>query len=247
MIEQEKAAERSEVKSEVKPKVKSSIQDSLQNKSPVRGSFITFEGTEGAGKSTQIAYVKAFLEAQGIDVVTTREPGGTPLGESVRELLLTKEMSQMTELLLMFAARAEHIAKVILPAIKAGKWVLCDRFTESSYAYQGYARGLPLSDIEALEALVQGDLRPDCTFWFNLPVVEGMKRVQSRGKKDRFEAENIHFFEKVSAGFEALSQARPTQFCVIDAMAPIDQVTDAILKKIESLPAYQARGGDDER
>ena len=218
------------------------MQNHLQNESPVRGSFITFEGTEGAGKSTQIAYVEAFLEAQGIDVVTTREPGGTPLGESVRELLLTKEMSQMTELLLMFAARAEHIAEVILPAIEAGKWVLCDRFTESSYAYQGYARGLSLRDIETLERLVQGDLRPDCTFWFNLPVVEGMKRVQSRGKKDRFEVENIQFFERVSAGFEALSKVRSGQFCVIDAMQPIESVTSAILRKIESLSAYQARG-----
>lgn len=217
------------------------MENTPQSQNPIRGSFITFEGTEGAGKSTQIAYVQHFLEAQGIEVVTTREPGGTALGESVRELLLTKEMSQMTELLLMFAARAEHLQKVILPALVAGKWVLCDRFTESSYAYQGYARGLPLGDIETLETLVQGDLRPDCTFWFNLPVVEGMKRVQSRGKKDRFEAENIQFFEQVAAGFAALAKMRPEQFYIIDAMQSIDQVTSEILRKIESLPAYQQR------
>ena len=199
------------------------------------GRFITFEGTEGAGKTTQISRIKTFLESQNLEVVTTREPGGTPLSEKIRGLLLQDDMSQMTELLLMFAARAEHIAKVILPAINAGKWVLCDRFTESSYAYQGYARGLPLSQIEALEKLVQGDLRPDCTFWFDIPVQEGMKRVDSRGGRDRFEVENIAFFEKVASGFAALATARPKQFYRVDALKSVDDVTTDILVHLKHL------------
>ena len=199
------------------------------------GRFITFEGTEGAGKTTQISRIQTFLETEGYEVITTREPGGTPLSEKIRGLLLQDDMSQMTELLLMFAARAEHIAKVILPAINAGKWVLCDRFTESSYAYQGYARGLPLSQIEALENLVQGDLRPDCTFWFDIPVREGMKRVDNRGGRDRFEAENIAFFEKVAFGFSELAKARPSQFHRLDALQPADTVTHDILQYLNRL------------
>lgn len=199
------------------------------------GRFITFEGTEGAGKTTQISRIQTFLETEGYEVITTREPGGTPLSEKIRGLLLQDDMSQMTELLLMFAARAEHIAKVILPAINAGKWVLCDRFTESSYAYQGYARGLPLSQIEALEKLVQGDLRPDCTFWFDIPVREGMKRVDNRGGRDRFEAENIAFFEKVAFGFSELAKARPSQFHRLDALQPADTVTHDILQYLNRL------------
>lgn len=200
-----------------------------------KGAFITFEGTEGAGKTTQIARVQAFLEAQGLEVITTREPGGTSLGEKIRGLLLQDEMAQMTELLLMFAARAEHISKVIMPAIARGQWVLCDRFTESSYAYQGYARGIALSQISALETLVQGDLRPDCTFWFDIPVQEGMARVQKRGDKDRFEAENIAFFEKVSTGFKALAQERPAQFYRVDALQDIDSVTMSIEAHLKRL------------
>lgn len=202
-----------------------------------KGVFITFEGTEGAGKTTQIARVQAFLEAKGIDVITTREPGGTQLGEKIRDLLLRDDMAQMTELLLMFAARAEHIAKVIMPAINSGKWVLCDRFTESSYAYQGYARGIALNQIATLETLIQGDLRPDCTFWFDIPVQEGMERVQKRGDKDRFEVENIAFFEKVSAGFRALAQERPMQFYRIDARQDIDSVTALIQAHLKRLMA----------
>lgn len=200
-----------------------------------KGAFITFEGTEGAGKTTQIERIKTFLEASGIDFITTREPGGTLLGEKIRSLLLQDEMAQMTELLLMFAARAEHIAKVILPAINSGKWVLCDRFTESSYAYQGYARGISLEAISTLESLVQGELRPDCTFWFDITVLEGMKRVQSRGDKDRFEAENITFFEKVSAGFQTLAQERSNQFYRVDALQSKDDVTASILLHLKGL------------
>lgn len=206
-----------------------------------QGFFITFEGTEGAGKTTQISRVQGFLEAKGYDVVMTREPGGTSLGEKIRRLLLQDSMSEMTELLLMFAARAEHLDKVILPAIKAGKWVLCDRFTESSYAYQGYARGIALTKIRALESLVQNTLRPDCTFWFDLPVVEGMKRVSKRGEKDRFEVENIEFFEAVASGFRALSLERPKQFFRIDALQNMDEVSAAIYQRLEDLVANHAR------
>ncbi len=207
----------------------------------MKGAFITFEGTEGAGKTTQIARVKAFLEKSGIEVITTREPGGTALGEKIRDLLLQDEMSQMTELLLMFAARAEHIAKVILPAVNSGKWVLCDRFTESSYAYQGYARGIALDNIAALEALVQGSLRPDCTFWFDLPVREGMSRVQKRGDKDRFEAENIAFFEKVSQGFSALASERSSQFYRVDALQDMDAVTTSIEAHLSAMLGHNAK------
>lgn len=200
-----------------------------------KGCFITFEGTEGAGKTTQIARVQSFLETEGFSVVTTREPGGTALGEKIRGLLLQDDMSQMTELLLMFAARAEHLHQVILPAINAGKWVLCDRFTESSYAYQGYARGISLENIAQLEQLVQGGLRPDCTFWFDLPVAKGMERVQKRGDKDRFEEEALTFFEAVSLGFKTLASERPDQFYRIDAMASIDTVSNAIYQQLRAL------------
>lgn len=206
-----------------------------------RGLFITFEGTEGAGKTTQIDRVKVFLEAQGFEVITTREPGGTALGEKIRGLLLQDDMSQMTELLLMFAARAEHLDKVILPAVNAGKWVLCDRFTESSYAYQGYARGIALEKISALELLVQGSLRPDCTFWFDIPIIEGMKRVQTRGEKDRFEVENIAFFEAVSEGFRTLSKERSSQFYRVDALLSINEVSDSIYQRLGELIAEYGR------
>ncbi len=206
-----------------------------------QGVFITFEGTEGAGKTTQISRAQAFLEAKGYEVITTREPGGTKLGEKIRGLLLHDNMSEITELLLMFAARAEHLDKVILPAINAGRWVLCDRFTESSYAYQGYARGIALTKIKALESLVQNSLRPDCTFWFDIPVVEGMKRVSKRGEKDRFEVENIEFFESVANGFRALSQERPGQFFRIDALQNMDEVSAVIYQRLEDLIANHAR------
>lgn len=206
-----------------------------------KGLFITFEGTEGAGKTTQISRVKAYLESQGFEVVTTREPGGTVLGEKIRGLLLQDEMAQVTELLLMFAARAEHLDKVILPAINAGKWVLCDRFTESSYAYQGYARGIDLTKISLLESLVQADLRPDCTFWFDIPIVEGMKRVQKRGEKDRFEVENLAFFEAVSEGFRALAKERAEQFFRVDAMLSMDEVSHTIYQRLGELINHYAR------
>lgn len=205
-----------------------------------KGVFITFEGTEGAGKTTQISRVKAFLEAKGREVVTTREPGGTALGEKIRSLLLQDEMSKMTELLLMFAARAEHLDKLILPAINAGKWVLCDRFTESSYAYQGYARGIALEKISLLETLVQDNLRPDCTFWFDIPIIEGMKRVHKRGDKDRFEEEDLQFFESVAEGFRTLSYERPTQFFRVDALQDIDDVSASIYQRLGELLAYHA-------
>ncbi len=208
----------------------------VSNCSNPRGKFITFEGTEGAGKSTQISKAAAYLESKGFAVVVTREPGGTPLSEKIRALLLQDDMADMTELLLMFAARAEHLDKVIIPALKQGQWVLCDRFTESSYAYQGYARKQSLEQIATLENLVQKSLRPDCTFWFDIPVVEGMKRVAARkGKSDRFEAEDLIFFEDVHRGFCQLAQERPSQFFRIDAKQTIENVQQQIIDRLEEL------------
>lgn len=214
------------------------IHSNLQNmntslRPPQRGRFITFEGTEGGGKSTQIALVKSALEALGLEVIVTREPGGTELSEKIRDLLLTEEMHENTELLLMFAARAEHVEKVIKPALSAGKWVLSDRFTESSYAYQGYGRGVDLDKIAQLERLVQGTLRPDITFWFDLPIEMGMKRVRRRAASDRFEQEQMAFFERVVSGFAQLAKARPEQFVRIDAKQSIEELNQNIMAEIE--------------
>lgn len=192
-----------------------------------RGRFITIEGTEGAGKSSNMEYIRRHLEQAGIEVVLTREPGGTELGESIRELLLGHRhdgMADDTELLLMFAARAEHLARVILPALDAGKWVLCDRFTDASYAYQGGARGIDMSRIAALEDWVQGDLRPDITFIFDVPVEIGMQRVQQRGEKDRFEKEAMAFFERVRQTYLQRAEADPSRYRVIDTRPPLDEV-----------------------
>ncbi|MHC5226590.1 dTMP kinase [Ignatzschineria sp. LJL83] len=205
-----------------------------------QGCFITFEGTEGAGKTTQIERVQSYLQEKGFEVVTTREPGGTLLGEKIRNLLLNDDMTEMAELLLMFSARAEHLERVILPAINTGKWVLCDRFTESSYAYQGYARGISLEKIKTLETLIQGPLRPNCTFWFDIPVVEGMKRVGKRGGKDRFETEDIAFFEAVAKGFSTLSKERPDQFFRVDALLSIHEVSTSIYQQLDKIIGYTA-------
>lgn len=217
------------------------LQDEQSQRRLSPGCFITFEGTEGAGKTTQIERVQHYLQEKGLEVVITREPGGTALGEKIRNLLLNDDMTQMAELLLMFAARAEHLERVILPAINAGKWVLCDRFTESSYAYQGYARGISLEKIQTLEALIQGSLRPDCTIWFDIPVVEGMKRVGKRGEKDRFETEDITFFNAVAKGFETLSKERSNQFFRVDALLPINEVSAAIYQQLDKIIGYKAK------
>ena len=186
----------------------------------MRGLFITLEGPEGAGKTTNRAYLAEQLQAQGFDVVLTREPGGTPLAEQIREILLaphTETMSVDTELLLMFAARAQHLAQVIKPALVAGKIVICDRFTDAHYAYQGGGRGLDCSRIAMLEQFVQGDLRPDMTLLFDLPVEDGMARAVARGKLDRFEQEQHDFFAAVRQSYLQRADNDPERFRLVNA------------------------------
>ena len=163
----------------------------------MRGRFITLEGSEGSGKSTNLNYIHQRLQQAGLEVILTREPGGTPLAEKIRELLLDKQNTAMvsdTELLLMFAARAQHLNELIIPALEQGKWVLCDRFTDATYAYQGAGRGIAHDRIAQLETWVQGELRPDLTFFLDLPVAQGLARAGERAELDRFEREEIDFF-----------------------------------------------------
>jgi len=196
-----------------------------------RGLFITLEGGEGAGKSTNLAYARQCLEQTGKTVVVTREPGGTELGERVREILLHRRDLQMvadSELLLMFAARAEHLAKVILPALAAGKTVLCDRFTDATYAYQGGGRGIPAERIAAIEDWVQGSLRPDLTLVFDLPVEAGRARAGQRSEPDRFELESNEFFTRVRATYLARAAREPGRVRIIDASQSLEQVQQQI-------------------
>ncbi len=189
--------------------------------------FITVEGGEGAGKSTNLALIKSLLEAAGNEVVMTREPGGTSLGEDIRELLLDAKQGKMvtdTELLLMFAARAQHLAEVIKPALAADKVVLCDRFTDATYAYQGGGRGVPNERIAQLEQFVQADLRPDLTILLDLPVAQGMQRAGERSTPDRFEQEQHDFFEKVRSAYRAMAAAQPQRYCIINAGKTLDEV-----------------------
>lgn len=203
-----------------------------------RGRFITVEGIEGAGKSTQMDAVRDFLEAKGIAVEVTREPGGTPLGEAVRALLLdpaNRGMDADTELLLVFAARAEHIHKVIRPALDAGRWVLSDRFTDATFAYQGGGRGIPAARIAVLEDWVQGELKPDLTLLLDLPVSSGMARVAGRGEPDRFEREEQAFFERIRASYLERAAAEPARFCRIDAHRAVETVRAEVLAAVEAL------------
>jgi dTMP kinase len=204
-----------------------------------RGKFITVEGGEGVGKTTNIDFVQSFLESAGKQVCVTREPGGTALGEDIRKLLLdpaNRGMSNATELLLVFAARADHLARLIKPALAAGTWVLSDRFTDATYAYQGGGRGLAVDRIQQLEHWVQGQLRPDLTLLLDIPVALGLQRADGRGALDRFERESVEFFERVRASYLAQAKAAPDRYRVIDAsrtlenvQAQIGQVLQAVL------------------
>lgn len=196
-----------------------------------RGQFITFEGTEGVGKSTQLANAADTLRGLGVDVVVTREPGGTPMAESIRELLLAprdESVDETTELLLMFAARAQHLNTRILPALERGQWVLCDRFTDATFAYQGGGRGVSSERIAMLENLVQGDVRPDHVILLDAPVETGMKRARSRGDLDRFEQEAVSFFQRIRDTYLDRAQAAPERYSVVDASASLEQVTASI-------------------
>jgi len=210
----------------------------------MRGRFITLEGSEGSGKSTNLAFIHQQLQAAGLDVVLTREPGGTPLGEQIRELLLDHRQQAMhsdTELLLMFAARAQHIREVILPALERGQWVLCDRFTDATYAYQGAGRGIDEGRIGQLEQWVQGDLRPDLTFFLDLPVSQGLARAGERGEPDRFEREQIDFFERVRQGYLAQAARHPQRYRLVDASVPLEQVQAQLTQQISDY--LQAQNG----
>jgi dTMP kinase len=181
-----------------------------------RGRFITFEGIDGAGKSTQIGFVEGFLRDCGVDVLLTREPGGTPIGEALRELILHQAMQPRTETLLLFAARCEHVQTVLEPALAAGRWVLCDRFTDATYAYQSGGRGLPQADVATLERWVHPELQPDATLLFDLDPAIAAARLARAQRGDRFESEQRDFFTRVRALYLARAQAQPQRFVVVD-------------------------------
>jgi dTMP kinase len=194
--------------------------------------FITLEGIEGAGKSTQKVALCRLLDANGITYIETREPGGTPYAESIRQLLLTRSEdapSAKTELLLMFAARAQHLETKIIPALEAGAWVVCDRFTDATYAYQGGGRQLPVDWIQSLETLVQGVRRPDLTLIFDIPVEMGLARADLRGALDRIESEDIAFFERVRAMYQEIASRDTERIMTLDATADIDTVTESMI------------------
>ena len=208
-----------------------------------RGLFITVEGGEGVGKSTNIEYLEQHLKSQGVDLVLSREPGGTPLAENIRRLLLQvgdEPVSEITELLLMFAARAQHIQQVIEPALAAGQWVLCDRFTDATYAYQSGGRGMAAATVQQLERLVQGELRPDYTLLLDAPVEVGMQRARGRGELDRFEREQLDFFHRVRNTYLKLAEESSGRYRIIDASLPLDQVQTQLDKVCSELLACWA-------
>lgn len=202
-----------------------------------RGRFLTIEGTEGVGKSTNLTYVQNWLSQRGIEVVVSREPGGTPFAEEIRALLLARRdeaVDETAELLLIFAARAQHLQQVIKPALARGAWVLCDRFTDATYAYQGGGRGLSLATIAQLEVLVQGELRPDLTLILDIDVELGLARARERGELDRFESETIAFFERVRSAYRARVQTSPSHYAVINAgqaLVDVQAELDKILQQ----------------
>lgn len=199
--------------------------------------FITVEGLEGAGKSTCLATIRDWLANRGIDPVVTREPGGTKLGEAVREVLLDHQYGGMTadsETLLIFAARAEHLAEVVRPALTAGQWVVCDRFTDATYAYQGGGRELGEERIEPLEQWVQGRLRPDLTLYLDVPVRAGLERAAARSTPDRFESEREAFFERARAVYRRRCATHPERMRLIDASTSLAQVQQRIEANLEA-------------
>lgn len=206
------------------------------------GHFITLEGGEGAGKSSNLEFIRCHLEAAGKTVVVTREPGGTLLGERIRNILLDHRhdgMSADAELLLMFAARAEHLAQVIRPALVEGKWVVSDRFTDATYAYQGGGRGITAERIGVLEDWVQGAIRPDLTLLLDTPVETGLARAGSRsGAADRFETEQLAFFEKVRQTYLGLAKRFPERYRVVDASQPLTVVKERLRHELDAFLDY---------
>ncbi len=202
-----------------------------------KGKFITLEGIDGAGKSTQLIWLTEFLRARGQKVSFTREPGGTPLGEQLRELLLDNRqtMHAETEVLLMFAARREHLDKVIYPALARGDWIISDRFTDASFAYQGGGREVAISRLEALEQWVQGELQPDLTLYFDVPVEMGRTRVSRIKVADRFEKEQTDFFQRVRKAYLERARKYPQRIQLIDASQSLEAVQSAMKHTLESL------------
>ncbi len=204
----------------------------------MRGKFLTLEGGEGVGKSTNLRFIEGCLTEAGVDFLVTREPGGTPLAEELRNLLLarrTETVGETCELLMVFAARAQHLQQLILPALEQGRWVLCDRFTDATYAYQGGGRGLSLETIATLETLVQGVLRPDCTLLLDAPVEVGMERVGKRGGLDRFESERADFFRHVRDSYLQRAAAEPERFSIVDASLSLPEVQSQIQDVMDRL------------
>ena len=211
-----------------------------------RGLFITVEGSEGAGKTTALDFLEHALRQAGIDLLRTREPGGTRLGERLRGLLLDPgdvAVDPLAELLMMFAARAQHLAERVLPALEAGRWVLCDRFTDATYAYQGAGRGLGADVVSQLENLVQGELRPDLTVLLDLPVAAGLARAAGRGELDRFEREELAFFERVRACYLERAARGGGRYHLVDASADLDTVQQALGALVADLLPVHARAG----
>lgn len=209
------------------------------------GLFIVFEGGEGSGKTTNLAYFMERLQARGVDLIATREPGGTAMAEEIREVLLSprdEQVSPDAELLLMFAARAQHLAAKIKPALAAGQWVICDRFTDATYAYQGGGRELGFDKIAQLENLVQGDLRPDLTVLLDVPLEVGMARAAQRGELDRMEQENMAFFERVRSTYLTRAEQSPKRYRIIDASGDLDSVQRQIDILIDDLVSKYAAG-----
>ncbi len=202
------------------------------------GKFITLEGIEGVGKTTHLAFIADRLQQQGHTVILTREPGGTRVGEAIREILLhgkDMQIDSMAELLLMFAARAQHLQEVVRPALAKGQYILCDRFTDATYAYQGGGRGLSMADIGVLETLVQQQLQPNVTLLFDASVQTGLSRAKKRGEPDRFEAETVSFFERVRQTYLDRAREQPQRFRIIDAEQTLVAVEQQIAAILETL------------
>lgn len=201
----------------------------------MQGKFITFEGIDGAGKSTHIGFVTDYLASRGKQIVSSREPGGTPLGEKLRDLLLHEKMHLETEALLMFASRREHIAQVIAPNLAAGKWVLSDRFTDASFAYQSGGRGLPREKMEALEAWVHPELQPDLTLLFDVPLEVARQRLDATRTLDKFEREQADFFAKCRAEYLRRAEQFPERFVVVDSTRSIADIQASLAQVLEKL------------
>ena len=212
-----------------------------------KGFFITIEGIEGVGKSTSINTIKGYLTQKKIDFIITREPGGTLLAEKIRNLLLEvnndEKLSELSELLLIFASRAQHLEKLIKPALTKGKWVICDRFTDATYAYQGEGRGLDWGKISQLEELVQEHLRPDLTIILDLDPRLGLERAKGRGELDRFEQEKMEFFTKVRTAYLKIAAADPERCIVIDASSELAEVSALLLNALDNKLTQLLRNG----